>query len=130
VEPEQGAVLGLQGELDDEACAALRRQLAPRLGEGARHVLLDLAHVSALTPSAVGMLRALSEHLRRRAGGLLLVHAQPSVRRSLRVNDLEHLLQVRDLDPLAPAPPALKPRIPASTDGVIPIRRHVQVAQK
>lgn len=130
MEPEQGEVLRLHGELDDEACAALRRLLAPRLGEGVRHVLLDLTHVSALTPAAVGMLRALSEHLRRRAGGLLLVHAQPAVRRSLRVNDLEHLLQVRDLDHATPAAPARKPRVPAPVAGVIPIRRPVQVAQK
>lgn len=125
MEPEQGAVLRLQGELDDEACAAVRRQLAPRLGEGVRHVLLDLAHVSTLTPAAVGMLRALSEHLRRRDGGLLLVHAPAAVRRALRVNDLEHLIEVRDLEP-----PVLPTREAPPAAGVIPLRRTPQVAQK
>jgi len=124
VEPEQGAVLRLHGELDDEACSAVRRQLAPRLAAGLRHVLLDLSHVTAVLPTAVAMLRALDGHLRRQQGGLLLVHARPAVRRVLRVHDLEHLLEVRDLEP-----PLVVPR-PLVDDGVVPLHRHVRVARK
>ena len=129
MEPEQGAVLRLHGELDDEALSAVRRQLAPRLAEGLRHVLLDLTHVTSLPRPAVRLLEGLDAHLRSRQGGLLLIHANADVRRTLRINDLWHLLEVRDLEPptVAPARPA---PAPAAAPGVIPLRRPVRVAGK
>lgn len=124
MEPEQGTVLRLHGELDDEACARVRRELAPQLAAGLRHVLLDLSHVTDLSPQAVEMLRSMDQHLRRQQGGLLLVHASGPVRRTLRINDLEQLLQVRDLEPPV-ARPVRTPRPKPDVAGVIPLRARV-----
>ena len=124
MEPEQGTVLRLHGEIDDDACAAVRKQLAPQLSAGLRHVLFDLRHVTALSPQAVQMMRSMDRHLRRQQGGLLLVHASGPVRRTLLINDLEHLLEVRDLEPPV-APPLRRPRPEPDDSSVIPLRARV-----
>lgn len=124
MEPEQGTVLRLHGELDDEACASVRRQLAPQVADGLRHVLFDLRDVTAVPQAGVQLLRSMDQHLRRQQGGLLLLHANEPVRRTLRINDLSHLLQVRDLEPPA-AQPIRKPRPAPDVPGVIPLRARV-----
>lgn len=120
--PQQGTLLRLHGELDDDGCAAVRRQLASALAQGVRHVLLDLADVSELSLAGVRMLRCLDQHLRRRQGGLLLLKPTDAVRSTLMINELDSLLAVRDL---APA------RVPQDGLGnVLPLVRRTQVARE
>ena len=103
---EQGTFLRLQGTIDSEACSAVRRELAPRLAAGARHVVLDLTAVTDLQTPGVLMLRSLDAHLRRLRGGLVVVHASPHVASTLRVHELDHLQRVRDLEQTASPLPA------------------------
>ena len=130
MEPEQGTVLRMHGEVDDEACAAVRRELAPLLADGLRHLVLDLSEVTALQPVAVALLGSLDRHLRRQQGGLLLVHAPAAVQRTLAINDLDGLLSVRDLPPAVPRPPrAADPQRPPLPD-VIPLHGRARVARR
>ena len=120
--PKQGTVLRLHGELDEDGCAAVRRKLAPPVAAGMRHLVLDLSEVTGLPRAGVQMLRSLDRHLRSRQGGLVLVGPSDSVRRALCVNELENLLEVRDLDA-----PKVR-RVPADLPeeelaGVIPLVR-------
>ena len=103
---EQGTSLRLQGIIDSEACSAVRRELAPRLAEGVRHVVLDLKDVDELRTPGVLLLRSLDAHLRRLRGGLVVTHAPPAVASTLRVHELGHLQRVRDLEQKASPPPA------------------------
>ncbi|MCU1600584.1 MAG: hypothetical protein JWO22_1293 [Frankiales bacterium] len=103
---EQGTALRLQGIIDSEACSAVRRELAPRLAAGVRHVVLDLSDVTEVHTPGVLMMRSLDAHLRRLRGGLVITHASPYVASTLRVHELDHLQRMRDLEQRATPPPA------------------------
>jgi stage II sporulation protein AA (anti-sigma F factor antagonist) len=120
MDPQHGTLLRLHGELDEDGCAAVRRQLASDLSHGVRHVLLDLADVTELSLAGVHMLRCLDEHLRGRQGGLLLLKPSDAVRSTLKINELDNLLAVGDL---APAPQQ-------ALASVLPLVRRTQVAQE
>lgn len=126
MEPERGKTLRLHGILDDEKCDSVRGELAPALAAGLRHLVLDLAGVPTLSPSGVAMLRGLDRHLHRLQGGLVLLHPTPEVLATLRIHDLQHLLEVRDLEPpvIRARQPAAEPRPrPGQVAGVIPLVR-------
>ena len=125
MEPQQGLTLRLHGPLDDEECSSVRRMLAPAIGGGLRHLVLDLAEVPALTPAGVSLLRSLDRHLHRLQGGLVVLHPTADVLRTLRIHDLQHLLEVRDLErpPVPSARPAAKKPEPEKVAGVIPLVR-------
>ena len=122
MDPQQGTLLRLHGELDEDGCAAVRRQLAPALANGVRHVLLDLTDVTELSHAGVDMLRHLDQHLRGQQGGLLLLSPSDPVRTTLMINELDGLLGVRDLAP---------PRVPQKRlASVLPLVRQAQVARE
>ncbi len=118
---EQGTALRLQGTIDSEACSAVRRELAPRLAEGIRHVVLDLGDVTELQTPGVLMLRSLDAHLRRLQGGLVVVHPSPHVASTLRVHELDHLQRVRDLERQASPPP--RRAEPETLSNLVPLVR-------
>jgi anti-anti-sigma factor len=130
MEPKQGSALRLHGELDDEACAAVRRRLAPLLARELRHLVIDLSGVHTLSSAGVQLLQGLEQHLRRQGGALILIHPTPAVERSLHVHELGDLLEIRDL--LHAEPPRTVVVLDdadedaaASLAGVVPLtRRH------
>jgi anti-anti-sigma factor len=121
--PEQGTVLRLQGELDEDGCAAVRRQLAPTLASGERHVVLELTEVTDIGKDGLQMLRSLDRFLRRQQGGLLVLHPSAEVRATLRVYELEHLFQVRDIEVARPRPSQPAPAAAGHRAGVVPLVR-------
>ena len=122
MEQRQGITLRLHGELDDEACAGLRRQLAPALADGLRHLVLDVSRVTSVKVEGMHLLRSLDTHLRQQGGGLVLLRPSEEVVRTLRTYDLEGLLQLRDLEPQsAPRPRPRRPQEPVA--GVVPLVR-------
>ena len=124
MEPQQGTVLRLHGELDEERCAAVRAELAPKLAEGLRHLVLDLSDVTGIAVPGLRMLRSLDRHLRAQQGGLVVLRPSEDVRATLRVYDLEHLLEVRDAPPGRQRPAATRPeRVPDRMAGVVPLVR-------
>jgi anti-anti-sigma factor len=131
MELQQGTALRLHGELDDEACASVRRRLAPLLAQGLQHLVIDLSNVHALTSDGVRLFTGLDQHLRRQGGGLILIHANPMVGRSVRVHELGDLLDIRDRRH-AERPTVVDLRDPAESGedvgrlaGVVPLTRRV-----
>ncbi|MCU1624659.1 MAG: hypothetical protein JWL79_3504 [Frankiales bacterium] len=124
MESERGTALRLHGELDDEACAVIRRRLAPLLSAGLRHLVLDLSEVTALPQPGVELLRSLDAHL----GGVVLMHPSDEVLSTLRVYDLGQLLLVRDVDPPAPRPVA-PPKPPERLAELLPLVRDRRLAR-
>jgi len=122
MEHQQGTTLRLQGELDDEACASVRRELAPAVAAGLRHLVLDMSRVTRIGPPGLQLLRSLDRHLRREGGAMVVLRPSREVVRTLRTYDLEGLLQLRDLDPPAPRR-ALPSRAPEPVAGVVPLVR-------
>jgi anti-anti-sigma factor len=123
MESEQGTALRLHGELDDDACVAIRRRLAPLLSAGLRHLVLDLSEVTALPQPGVQLLRSLDTHL-----GLVLLHPSEEVLSTLRIYELGHLLEVRDVDPPVPMPVA-PPKPPERLAELLPLVRDRRLAR-
>ena len=118
---QQDTVLRLHGELDDEGCDAVRRMLAPMVTKGLRHLVLDLSAVTAVPLPGVRLLRSLDRHLRGQQGGLVVTNASETARTALRRNELDHLLELRDLEPVARPVPPRKPK--EGLAGVVPLIR-------
>ena len=95
--PEPVLVLKPQGPLDADSCGELRHQLAAAFGVGVRTVGIDLTGVPAIDQTGIGLLQGAARHLRRRGGSLTITRATPAVATTLRIHDLEDLLQ-----PVAP----------------------------
>jgi anti-anti-sigma factor len=132
MELQRGTALRLHGELDDEACASVRRRLAPLLARGLRHLVVDLSGVHALTSDGVRLFTGLDQHLRRQGGGLVLIHANPMVERSVRVHELGDLLDIRDRRHAERPSTTVDLRDPADSGedvgrlaGVVPLTRRV-----
>jgi anti-anti-sigma factor len=132
MELQQGTALRLHGELDDEACASVRGRLAPLLARGLRHLVIDLSGVHALTSDGVRLFTGLDLHLRRQGGGLILIHASPTVERSVRVHELGDLLDIRDRKHAERPSTTVDLRDPAESGedvgrlaGVVPLTRRV-----
>jgi anti-anti-sigma factor len=117
MEAQQGRTLRLHGELDEETCSAVRRELAPALAAGLRHLVLDLTGVAAVRLDGLRLLRSLDRHLRRRGGALLVVHATDEVERALRTYELAGLLELRDVRP----PAVSRTRPPRPAERVAPV---------
>ncbi|MCU1593718.1 MAG: anti-sigma factor antagonist [Frankiales bacterium] len=92
-------VLKPQGRLDMEACEDLRYQLAAAFSAGVDSVGIDLAGITDIDQTGLGVLSGAARHLARRGGALVITRATPSVATCLRINGLEDLL--------APAAPVL-----------------------
>ena len=118
---QQDTVLRLHGELDDDGCDAVRRMLAPWVAKGLQHLVLDLSAVTAVPLPGVRLLRSLDRHLRAQQGGLVVTHPSEAARTALRVNELEHLLEIRDLEPFPRRVPPRKPQ--EGLAGVVPLVR-------
>ena len=116
MDSQQGRTLRLQGHLDDEQCSAVRRELAPALAAGLRHLVLDLTDVPSVGVDGLRLLRSLDRHLRSRGGGLLVVHPTDGVLRSLRTYELSGLLELQD----SRKPPVRTPP-PRSVEPVAPV---------
>ena len=96
----QALLLRPTGPLDADSCGALRHQLAAAFAAGVLSVAVDLAGVTEVDPTGLGVLAGAARHLRRRGGTLVIVHATPEVLSKIRVNGLHDLLELQALPPL------------------------------
>ena len=85
-------VLKPQGSLDTESCEELRYQLAAAFSAGVESVGIDLAGVTSIDQTGLGLLSGAARHLSKRGGGLVITRAAAAVATSLRINGLEDLL--------------------------------------
>jgi anti-sigma B factor antagonist len=82
------------GELDLFTCTELQEELASLPADVTR-VLIDMSGVTFVDSTGIGLLVRLADRLRARGGGVVLV-ADESVRKLLRLAMLEHLFELRD----------------------------------
>ena len=86
------SVVHVSGELDACTAARLRDSLAGLISAGSRHIVVDLAVVSFMGASGLGVLVAASKRLRRDDGKLLLRSAPPSVQKMIEITGLDETL--------------------------------------
>ncbi|MHA6764061.1 STAS domain-containing protein [Streptacidiphilus sp. PAMC 29251] len=80
--PER-AVVSVRGELDINTATMLHHQLAVQLGQGRRHLVLDLAQVPFMDSSGLTILIRAMKETRNVGGSLSLAAPTPPVRRIL-----------------------------------------------
>lgn len=98
----QPVLLSPSGPLVEDTCGDLRCQLAAAFAAGVTQVVLDLAEVTALDTTGLGVLAGASRHLAGRGGALVVHRAHPALVTMLRVNGLGHLLEVAPAQELPP----------------------------
>ena len=86
------SIVLVRGELDASTAARLRDSLAGLIGEGSPRIVVDLADVSFMGASALGVLVDAGKRLRRDDGKLLLRSAPPSVQKMLQITGLDATL--------------------------------------
>ena len=86
------SIVHVSGELDAYTAARLRDSLAGLISAGSRHILVDLADVSFMGASGLGVLVGAGKRLRRDDGKLLLCSAPPSVQKMLEITGLDATL--------------------------------------
>ena len=86
------SIVHVSGELDAYTAARLRDSLAGLTSAGARHVVVDLAAVSFMGASGLGVLVAAGKRLRRDDGKLVLRSAPPSVQKMIEITGLDATL--------------------------------------
>ena len=86
------SIVHVSGELDAYTAARLRDSLAGLINGGSRHIVLDLADVSFMGASGLGVLVAAGKRLRRDDGKLLLRSAPPSVQKMIEITGLDATL--------------------------------------
>ncbi|MBE1537472.1 STAS domain-containing protein [Actinomadura algeriensis] len=87
------AVVTLTGDVDISTAARLRDDLAALLGDGARHLVLDLGDVSFMDSSGLSVLAGVFPLLRE-SGALALAAVNPRIREVLRTTGLTRLFPI------------------------------------
>jgi anti-sigma B factor antagonist len=85
----------VRGELDVYTATALRRSLAELIAGGARHVVLDLRHLSFMSATGLAVLVGAARRLRHHGGELVLRSTRPSVRKLIEITGWEEVLADR-----------------------------------
>jgi anti-anti-sigma factor len=98
------------GPLDADTCGQLRYQLAAAFAADVTSVVVDLSEVPSLDVVGLGVLTGAAKHLNRRDGQLLLAHPSAEVLTTLRINDVERLLEVGPSTPQSASAPSREPR--------------------
>ena len=86
------SIVYVSGEVDAYSAARLRDSLAGLINAGSRHIVVDLADVSFMAASGLGVLVAAGKRLRRHDGKLLLRSAPPSVQKMIEITGLDATL--------------------------------------
>lgn len=87
-------VLEIDGEIDAEHAAQLKRAIAKSREEKALHFVLDLSDVSFIDSTGLGVLISLMRHLKENHGELRLVGLQDEVRAIFEITRLFRVFDV------------------------------------
>jgi anti-anti-sigma factor len=100
VRQDQALLLRPTGPLDVESCGSLRHQLAAAFAAGVTRVVVDLRDTDLVDLTGLGVLAGAARYLAKQGGALVVTHASPAVLSTMRVNDLDALLEVSSSPPL------------------------------
>lgn len=81
----------LRGELDVESCRSARKDFRALLDSPHRRFLMDMGRLTFIDSAGLGMLVRLLRRVREAGGDLVLVRANPSVRKLFRMTGLDAL---------------------------------------
>jgi anti-sigma B factor antagonist len=100
---EDAAVVSFAGAgltLDDVRVHGLRQQLMDVAdGLAGQHLVLDLANVTFLACTTLGLLVTLHQKLKDQGACLVLCHVRPSIAEVFAVTRLNELFEIRDAEP-------------------------------
>ena len=100
-------VLEIEGEVDSEHSAQLKKAIVKAREEYAKHFILDLSGVSFIDSTGLGVLISLMRHMNENAGHLKLAGLQDEVRS---IFEITRLYKVFDLCPSAEEALLLMPK--------------------
>ncbi len=84
----------LRGDLDVTELPSIDGRVATHLDQGVRHVVFDLAEVSLLPSTAVGVLIQVNQRVRERGGRIALAAVPPLVRGTLATMGVDRLFRI------------------------------------
>ena len=92
-ETDHAALLHVHGELDIASAPRLRAAVGDLMGQGVRHVEVDLDGCSFIDSSGMGALLWASHRLQAAGGDLVATHAHGSTMRALEMAGVDRVLQ-------------------------------------
>ena len=87
--------IAVDGELDMNAAPDLRAAIEAAIDAGATRVVVDLSEVTFIDSTAIGVLLAARERLRRSGGSLDVVCVEPNVLRVLEIVGMRAVASAR-----------------------------------
>jgi len=91
---EVGPVLAVRGEIDVYTAPLFKQAVVGLLGEGTRHLIIDMNGVTYMDSSGFGALLGATKRLRPGGGALYLVGAKPTVERMLHLTRLDTVIDM------------------------------------
>ena len=89
------AVLNVTGDLDIASAPSLRAAVGDLLGQGVRHLEIDLEDCTFLDSTGMGALLWASHRLQALGGDLVAVHVHGPAARTLELSGVERVVAVR-----------------------------------
>jgi anti-sigma B factor antagonist len=90
-----GATLSVAGDLDIAAAPRLRTAIGDLMGQGVRHLEVDLEACEFIDSSGIGALLWGARRLDAAGGDLVAVHVHGAAARTIEVSGVESVLSVR-----------------------------------
>lgn len=92
--PSRETIVVPVGEIDLNAAADLRRELAGAIEDGTTVLVVDLTRATFIDSMALGVLLSAARRIQRNAGALAVVCVDPNVRRIFEITLLDEVFQV------------------------------------
>jgi anti-anti-sigma factor len=89
-EDKQSARIRLQGHVDARSSARCEKLCGILLGDGCRHLELDVSGLTSISADALGMLARTARRLKERGGQFVLIDNEERVKRVTRIKHLEN----------------------------------------
>ena len=85
----------LEGEMDLESSPLLRQRLDDEIAAGGQHMILDMAGVTFLDSSGLGVILGRYRRIKEVGGDLAIAQPPPPIRRVLEVSGILSIVPVR-----------------------------------
>ena len=89
------AVLAIHGDLDIAAAPRVRTAIGDLMGQGVRHLEVDLADCEFIDSTGIGALLWGARRMEAAGGDLVAVHVHGAAARTFEVSGVEDVLEVR-----------------------------------
>ncbi|MFG3040602.1 STAS domain-containing protein [Streptomyces sp. NPDC048330] len=96
IRDDSTVVLSVRGELDMETADRLQEHLTDQLGQGRRHLVLDLSALDFMDSSGLNVLIRVVHKARAAGGDLYLTAPTPAVRRILEITGVTSAVPPHD----------------------------------